>query len=254
MKRPHKRIIGILAAALLAGSCLAAEPEKRQDYRDGMFSDVSSADWYADDVKTCYEYGVMKGQTDDTFLPDGRLTFAEAMTLSARLHSALHSESIEEASTGQAVWYEPYALYAKENGILKEEPDSYDRPAARSEAAELFFRALSDTLSESTVINPVASLPDVPESAPYYASVKALYEAGILTGSDSYGNFYPASTLTRAEAAAIMSRAAFADKRVKKTFDVIAEDDAYYLCYTGGPHCRRRPGPDSTCRPAAERG
>ena len=69
----------------------------------------------------------MKGQTDGTFLPDGRLTFAEAMTLSARLHSTLHSESIEEASTGQAVWYEPYALYAKENGILKEEPDSYDR-------------------------------------------------------------------------------------------------------------------------------
>ena len=232
MKRPHKRIIGILFAALLAGSCLAAEPEKREDYREGMFSDVSSTDWYAQDVKTCYEYGVMKGQTDGTFLPDGRLTFAEAMTLSARLHSALHSESIEEASTGQAVWYEPYALYAKENGILKEEPDSYDRPAARSEAAELFFRALSDTLSESTVINPSASLPDVPEGVPYYTSVKALYEAGILTGSDSYGNFYPAGTLTRAEAAAIMSRAAFADKRVKKTFDVIAEDDAYYLCYT----------------------
>lgn len=140
--------------------------------------------------------------------------------------------SLAEASTEQAVWYEPYAQYAKENGLLQDEPDSYDRPSARSEAAELFFRALSDTLSESTVINPVVSLPDVPESAPYYASVKALYEAGILTGSDSYGNFYPASTLTRAEAAAIMSRAAFADKRVKKTFDVIAEDDAYYLCYT----------------------
>ena len=59
MKRQHKRIIGILFAALLAGSCLAAEPEKREDYREGMFSDVSSTDWYAQDVKTCYEYGVM---------------------------------------------------------------------------------------------------------------------------------------------------------------------------------------------------
>ena len=67
MKRPHKRIIGILAAALLAGSCLAAEPEKRQDYRDGMFSDVSSAAWYADDVKTCYEYGVKKGRQTTPF-------------------------------------------------------------------------------------------------------------------------------------------------------------------------------------------
>ncbi len=52
----------------------------------------------------------------------------------------------------------------------------------------------------------------------YNGKVLFLYRAGILTGSDWMGNFNPDSTITRAEAAAIISR--IADRRLRKTFSL----------------------------------
>lgn len=47
--------------------------------------------------------------------------------------------------------------------------------------------------------------PDVPETAPYAEAVNALHEYGIING-DNKGNFNPNSSVTRAEAAAIICR------------------------------------------------
>ena len=51
----------------------------------------------------------------------------------------------------------------------------------------------------------VTSFPDVPASAPYAEAVNALHEYGIING-DNRGNFNPNSSVTRAEAAAIICR------------------------------------------------
>lgn len=47
--------------------------------------------------------------------------------------------------------------------------------------------------------------PDVPATAPYAEAVNALHECGIING-DNKGNFNPNSSVTRAEAAAIICR------------------------------------------------
>ena len=54
------------------------------------------------------------------------------------------------------------------------------------------------------VIN--GAIPDVPMSSDYADAVYMLYRAGVLVGSDSTGKFNPDSTITRAEAAALITR------------------------------------------------
>lgn len=50
------------------------------------FADVPADAWYADSVALCQESGLMKGTGPDAFSPEGGLTLAEVMTVSARLH------------------------------------------------------------------------------------------------------------------------------------------------------------------------
>lgn len=54
-------------------------------YTQGQFIDISSQ-WYKDSVKKVYEIGLMKGNSDGNFNPEGTITLAEAITMAARLH------------------------------------------------------------------------------------------------------------------------------------------------------------------------
>lgn len=60
-----------------------------------------------------------------------------------------------------------------------------------------------DSFTNETQV--VTSFPDVPASAPYAEAVSTLHEYGIING-DNKGNFNPNSSVTRAEAAAIICR------------------------------------------------
>ena len=68
-------------------------------------------------------------------------------------------------------------------------------------------------------INKIGDIPDVDDSVPNYYEIMALYEAGVLTGSNSYGTFYPDRSITRAEAAAVISRVAVPSLRQEFSLD-----------------------------------
>jgi len=59
----------------------------------------------------------------------------------------------------------------------------------------------------------VNSLPDVNNATPYAQSIIMLYEAGVIGGSDTAGTFNPGNYITRAEAAAIISRVILPSER-----------------------------------------
>jgi len=102
-------------------------------------------------------------------------------------------------------WYQVYVDYAITNGIIAANDFSgFTRNATRAEMAYIFSRSLPQ--AEFAVINTVNSLPDVNSGTPYSDSIFMLYRAGILTGSDDHGTFNPGLSITRAEAAAIISR------------------------------------------------
>ena len=90
-----KKIVSLLLAVVLSVSVLCAGAwaadlanfKYTDTYKDGMFTDVKTTDWYAENVKAVVNLGLMKGQSADKFAPRGNVTWAEAVTMAARSQS-----------------------------------------------------------------------------------------------------------------------------------------------------------------------
>jgi hypothetical protein len=194
------------------GSALSAMSNfiPANSYVSGQFTDVGGNAWYSKVVALAYEYGLMKGSSETTFNPTGNITVAEAITVAARVHSIYYTGA--DNFTQSAPWYQVYADYAVLKGIIAaNEFTDYNRAATRAEMAYIFSRTLPP--DEFTAQNTVNSLPDVNSDAPYYNEILMLYKAGVLSGNDEKGTFSPGNNITRAEAAAIISRVILPETR-----------------------------------------
>jgi hypothetical protein len=171
-------------------------------YRNS-FRDVKSSDWFYEYVKCAFELGLMNGQSATRFAPESDITVAEAATLAARILSGYWDDGLSFISSG--AWYAPYYEYLALWGVT---PDSFGSPQSaitRGDFARLMALSVpSDALSPA--LHTSVSRWDVTAIDSYYDAVVSLYLAGIITGSG--GEFSPDATLTRSEAAAIVSRIA----------------------------------------------
>ncbi len=223
------RILSILLVLVTVFSlslCVSAEFSKKNTYNDGMFTDVTSDKWYASYVKSAYEFGIMNGNSANTFNPTGTLTVAEGITIAARIQETLSGVAIPEVA-GQ--WYTKYVNYAISKGLMTENQfDSYTRNIKRYEIAQL----LSKSCGNLQEINSINAIPDVYNSDAYSEDILKLYRYGILTGNDDYGTFAPESNLLRSEMSAMAVRIADSTQRVKKTFKAKPGNDAYAIIET----------------------
>ncbi len=208
----------VLPVAALAAEASMTNFVLDTPYNAGQFADVDESKWYGESqqqvIKKVCELGIMVGRGNG-FAPDEPVTLAEAITMAARLHD------IYNGGDGQFVqgnpWYQVYVDYAVENGIINSDDFSnYNRAATRAEMAYIFAYALPT--EELTAINTVNSLPDVNEVTPYKESIFLLYRAGVLMGNDTKGTFTPYKPISRAQAAAIITRIALPQERQKVTF------------------------------------
>lgn len=207
-------IRGILAAALVcaaltAWACASADglgafAADTRTYRAGLFSDVAEGAWYESAVRTVVQKGVMDG-AGGVFLPDKPMTWAEAATITARLHAAYQGAEIPEAE-GQ-YWYQRYWDYDAAQGLLPvSAPKMWQagtEDISREDLCLLMRGVLSD--ADLPVINDSA-VPDL-DAARRSArgAVRDMCAAGIFTGRDG-GNFRPTASATRAEIATVVTR------------------------------------------------
>jgi hypothetical protein len=210
-----KRFISILLALFLALSIFPISSmaddglshfTQVNTYKNGQFTDVPSSAWFAENVATAYELGLMIGSSDTVFNAAGNVTIGETITMAARIHSIYASGTADfEPSTP---WYQTYVDYALANGIITREYADYTKAATRADFAAILRGALPDEALEP--INTVAdgAIPDVSTSASYAKHVYTLYRAGILVGNDTAGTFTPESNISRSAAAAIVTRMA----------------------------------------------
>lgn len=182
------------------------------------FADVSRSSWYYDSVRAAWEKDLIDGVTRTLYKPDDTLTVAQAIKLSAALHQMLNNNGKVTLRNGSPYWYSSYVSYAVDNGIIEKmyldyTPAQMNAPVKRNEFVHIFYGAMSDYRQINTVAD--NKIPDVITTDTYALEIYTFYRAGILTGSDKNGTFYPTNDIKRSEVAAILSR--MYDKTARKT-------------------------------------
>ena len=182
------------------------------------FLDADESAWYGSQqqgvIKSVVQLGIMNGYTDGTFHPIGNITLSEAIKMAAVVHATCNNQTISFSASDGGKWYDAYLNYCVKNRIVSsDEYSSLDAYATRAQIAHIFAKATSDF----AVVNDIDYdyIPDVSERSEYADKILALYRAGILTGDERTRAFRPFDTITRAEAAAIISRVALPTTRIK---------------------------------------
>ncbi len=169
------------------------------------FQDLEDGRWYITPVQHVCALGLMNGVEDTIFRPNGTVAVSQVVAVAVRVYEqymGLPDESDEYGET----WYDYYMDRAKKYGILPSAMRDVTptRSATRAEVAAILYGALP--LSELETLNQIDTLPDYDSEQLYWDEVLTLYRAGILTGSDEYGRFYPNKSIRRSELATLLDR------------------------------------------------
>lgn len=162
--------------------------------KDLPFTDVTSTDWFYNDVKYAYETGLMTGTSADAFSPGAPVTRGMVMTILAR------REGIR--TDRYTPWYAAGCEWAKANGIS--DGSNPEAPVTREQLAAMLYRyaALKGrdlTAGENLNFTDASDVSAYALSALQWATGEK-----ILTGSN--GALNPQAPATRAHLAAILHR------------------------------------------------
>lgn len=170
------------------------------------FSDVQSGSWYYDNVTDMTNQGYLSGYEDGTFRPDGTVTKAEFVSIVGRI------AGLQESAKQNNHWADGMVKTALTKGLfdwdeIPPTAQTYDEPITRQLAVKIVMNAFfkeerGDYNRVSSSVSDFAQL-----DGRYYDSMIAAYCKGIVYGDDK-GNLNPKSSITRAEACAIIMRAA----------------------------------------------
>ena len=162
--------------------------------KDLPFTDVTSTDWFYNDVKYAYETGLMTGTSADAFSPEAPVTRGMVMTILAR------REGIR--TDRYTPWYAAGCEWAKANGIS--DGSNPEAPVTREQLAAMLYRYAALKGRDLTAGENLNFTDASDVSA--YALPALQWATGekILTGSN--GALNPQAPATRAHLAAILHR------------------------------------------------
>ncbi len=219
MKFTVKFLSILFSALLIASPVSAAWSDNYTASRtySGQFGDISSGDWYYDNVVSAYSLGIINGKSDNRFEPSKTVTIAETVKIAALCHQLLVDGKTNENAfdSSGSRWFDGYLSYCMKNGIVTEEYDDYNASATRAQIAVLFSRAITSSGIAIENLNNAdfGDLPDVSREAWYAGAVYKMYNWGIITGSTS-GNINPTSYVKRSEISTVIMRVIDPDERV----------------------------------------
>ena len=230
MKKTLSLLLALLLILTMAVPAFAASGsmknfEKNRSY-EGQFEDVPENAWYYPYVSAAFEYGFVSGSSETTYNPEGNITLAETLVIADQLRSIYMGEEVDRTPDGP--WYTPYVRYALQSGIIAEGTYSdYNAKATRAQFAAIMAKSLPDEALPE--IAEIKAIPDVPRTASYAEPVYKLYNAGIVSGSDAYGTFRPASNIKRSEVAVIALN--LAEQSRRKAPELKVEEVTLYSDY-----------------------
>lgn len=207
MKQLMKRTLSVLLVVCLLCTMI---PSAFAAEGDG-FTDVGEHYWARDAIYEAVEAGYFKGVSDTEFDPEGTMTRAMLVAVMARVVGA---DVDNDAPTGftdvpSGKWYSGAIAWAAENGLVSGYGDGTFAPyraASRQETAAIFLRLLNLLDKTLPAVQPQRDFTDVADiSAFAMEAVKTMQMGGVLAGYTD-GSFRPWKSITRAEAAALITR------------------------------------------------
>ncbi|MEC0225976.1 S-layer homology domain-containing protein [Paenibacillus alba] len=179
-------------------------------WADGFYFTDMQKHWAQADVLAAANRGWMLGTAADRFAPDAALTRAEAATIIVRvlgLTGEAPSGSASFRDVPATHWAWQSIQLAKQNGLIQGISDDRfapDQIMTREQMSVLLSRALHLTSQSGGATAKVFS--DVPAGSWSAEAIAAMSSYGLVDGYAS-GTFRPSASLTRAEMAALLSRA-----------------------------------------------
>ncbi len=190
------------------------------------FSDVKSGDWFRDDVLSLTDLGIVKGYADGSFKPNNNVHRDEFM----KMVVVSLGYDVGNASGYWATDYieKAYNLNLISNSIYKEmlSDRSYASDTmTRAEMAGIVARAIEDEVDDSwssydLYVNDYNTI-----GVAFREGVLKSYQLGVITGYPD-GDFKPYNGATRAEAATMIIRMLYSNRRKTK---IVTHFDADYL-------------------------
>ena len=174
------------------------------------FADVSSSDWFYNDVRYVYEKGIMDGTGADRFSPNAPLTRAMIVTILYRMAgspSVSGSSDFTDVAAGK--WFAKAVAWAAANGIVNGYGSGLfgpNDPVTREQLAAILYRyAVYGGMTAVTLEENLGSFADTAQLSAY--AIQAMNWAvgqGLINASGS--NLVPKAQATRAQVAAIIHR------------------------------------------------
>lgn len=174
------------------------------------FSDVTSADWFYDEVYNVWVAGIMNGTDDKTFSPNATLTRGMVVTMLYRLEDSPATAArgtFSDVASGE--WYAEAVEWAAKNDIVNgvgNDKFAPNDPITREQLATILYRYTTEYKNDTSATSgSLTSFGDADKVSAYAEdALRWAVGAKIITGDA--GNLKPQGNATRAEAAAMFSR------------------------------------------------
>ena len=182
------------------------------------FADVTSNQWYYQDIQDLNARGIISGYEDQSFKPNNNISRAEFLSMVLQSFKDLNLENLPGDTSIKFSDVTPNDWFANDvdqgiyYGIIKGYNDGNfhpNSPISRAEALSLLNKMivlkLDNELTLPTKTTP-ASFSDVTPNDWFYQDVQSIYSYSIIDGDNNGNSFNPNRYLNRAEAAKIINK------------------------------------------------
>ena len=219
-------VVLVAGSAAVSGQTVPAGESPGGECSGAAFRDVTGEDWFCPAVQYAAENGLMQGVGNDRFDPKGTMSRGMFAMVLARMSGADLSEYRGEgrlSDVAEGTWYHDAACWAAEEGIIRGEQGLFrpGDPITRELAAmamHQLFRLRSDFLDfgwydvDYGRIDQVSDRSAISEEA--LEGVRWAMAVGLMQGDGT--RFDSQGTLTRAQAAQILSNYHKKEKRIRQ--------------------------------------
>ena len=179
---------------------------------DLPFTDVTEADWFYDEVYYVWANGLMIGDSDTTFGPNGTTTRAQVVTILYRLEGEpdLSGENLgyPYEDVPADTWYTDAVYWARLNGIVYGNSDTQfdpDDPITREQLAAMLYRYAEYKGYDVTASGDLSGFADADTVSDWaQEAMRWSVGAGLIQGDEN--GLTPTATAIRAQIAAILMR------------------------------------------------